>query len=101
MKTTIYCKPIDKGVHSFYLIFGEKEFFLFNQAYRKGVHDFYGKGVRFDEAMKHSRAKHDSAISRTMDKIPMYVKYIEKEFDVTILNRTKKRNTKNNKARCA
>lgn len=28
MKTTIYCKSTDKGVHSFYLIVGANEFFL-------------------------------------------------------------------------
>ena len=37
MKTTIYCRPTAKGVHSFYLMVGTEEFFLFSQAYRKGV----------------------------------------------------------------
>lgn len=50
MKTTIYCKPTDKGVHSFYLIVGTKEFFLFSQAYRNGVAKYYGRGVRIDES---------------------------------------------------
>ena len=101
MKTTVYCKTNAKGIHSFYLVFGGKEFFLFNQAYRKGVDGFYGNGVPFDEALKHSRAKHDAAISRTMDKIPIYVKYIEKEFDVEVLNRTKRRNAQKSKLSCA
>ena len=32
MKTTIYCKPTSKGIHSFYLLIGTEEFFLFSQA---------------------------------------------------------------------
>jgi len=101
MKTTIYCKPTAKGVHSFYLIVGTEEFFLFSQAYRKGVEEYYGRGVRINESMKYSRAHNDSAITRTMDKIPMYVKYIEKEYAIEVLEQTKKRSSQNYRARCA
>ena len=94
MKTTIYCKPTAKGIHSFYLLFGKEEFYLFSQAYRKGVEEYYGKGVRIDESMKYSRAHNDSAITRTMGKIPMYVKYVEKEYDIEVLEQTKKRCSK-------
>lgn len=80
---------------------GTEEFFLFSQAYRKGVEEYYGRGVRIDESMKYSRAYHDSAITRTMDKIPMYVKYIEKEYAIEVLERTKKRSSKNYRMRCA
>lgn len=101
MKTTIYCKPTAKGVHSFYLMVGTEEFFLFSQAYRKGVEEYYGRGVRIDESMKYSRAHNDSAITRTMDKIPMYVKYIEKEYAIEVLEQTKKRSSQNYRMRCA
>ena len=101
MKTTIYCKPTAKGVHSFYLIVGTEEFFLFSQAYRKGVEEYYGRGVRINESMKYSRAHNDSAITRTMDKIPMYVKYIEKEYAIEVLEQTKKRSSTNYRMHCA
>lgn len=101
MKTTIYCKPTAKGIHSFYLMIGNEEFFLFSQAYRKGVEEYYGRGVRIDESMKYSRAHNDSAITRTMDKIPMYVKYIEKEYAIEVLEQTKKRSSQNYRMRCA
>lgn len=39
--------------------------------------------------MKYSRAHNDSAITRTMDKIPMYVRYIEKEYAIEVLEQTK------------
>jgi hypothetical protein len=66
MRTVIYCRPTAKGVHSFYLLTGEEEFFLFNQAYRKGVEKYYGKGVFLNDAMNYSKAHNDSAIIRTM-----------------------------------
>lgn len=62
MKIKIYCKPTDKGVHSFYLVMDNDEFFLFSQAYRKGVEEYYGKGVRIDESMKYSRAHNGVSI---------------------------------------
>ena len=104
MKTIIYCKPTDKGIHSFYLLIGNKEYFLFSQAYRKGVEKYYGKGVHIDESMKYSRAHNDIAITRTMDKIPMYIKYIEREYNVEVLKKTKKTKRKNAqrfRSRCA
>lgn len=101
MKTTIYCKPTDKGVHSFYLTVGNEDFFLFSQDYRKGVEEYYGKGVRIDESMKYSRAHNDSAITRTMDKIPMYIKYVEREYDIEVFERTKRKSAQYLKARCA
>ncbi len=101
MKITIYCKPTEKGIHSFYLTVGTEEFFLFSQAYRKSVEEYYGKGVRINESMKYSRAHNDSAITRTMDKIPMYVKYIEKEYAIEVLEQTKKRRAQNYRVRCA
>ncbi|WP_456028916.1 hypothetical protein [Ruminococcus sp.] len=101
MKTTVYCKPTSKGVHSFYLLIGSEEFFLFSQAYRKGVEEYYGRGVHFDESMNYSKAHNDSAVIRTMKKIPMYVKYVEKEYVIEVLEQTKKRNSQNYRLRCA
>lgn len=100
MKTVVYCKPTEKGIHSFYIVAGTEEFFLFNQAYRRGVEEYFGKGVLINNALDHSKAHKDSAISRTMSKIPMYVRYVEKEYDVAILEKTKKSNH-GYKMRCA
>ena len=102
MKTEIYCKSAAKGIHSFYLLVGGNEYFLFNQAYRKGVDEYYSRGVYIDNAIKHSRAHRDVAISRTMNKLPVYIGYVEKEYGIAVLNKTKKRCADNyNKERCA
>lgn len=92
MKTMIYCETTEKAVHAFYMLNEGEIYYLFSQDYRKGVQDFYHKGVRLDESMDYSKAHKDTAIERTMSKIPMYIKYIEKEFGIEVLEQTKKRN---------
>lgn len=92
MKTMIYCRATAQGIHSFYVVCEGREFFLFSQNYRKGVHSYFNKGVRLDEAYDYSKTNRDSAIIKTMNKLPLYIKYIEREYGITILNQTKIRN---------
>ena len=94
MKNTIYFKTTAKGTHTFYLKSDGKEYFLFTQDYRKGVNDYYKYGVDIDKASDFSKSKLDSAVMRTMSKIFMYVKYIEKEYEIEILRQTVKKNKK-------
>jgi hypothetical protein len=42
--------------------------------------------------MDFSRAKGDSAIIRTMEKLPSHIRYIEREYDIEILRKTARRN---------
>ncbi len=100
MKTTIYCKPTDKGIHSFYLTTGNEEIFLFSQAYRKGVAKFFGQGVRLEDSFNYKKAHFDTAVIKTMDKLPMYLKYVEEESGIEILGKTKRKNSKH-KSKCA
>lgn len=97
MKNTIYCKTTAKGTHTFYLKSNGSEYFLFNQNYRKGVNDYYRYGVSLDNAADYTKSKFDNAVIRTMSKIFMYVKYIEKEYDIEVLKQTIKKNKKFNK----
>lgn len=95
MKDRIYCKWTDCGVHSFYLVASGQEYFLFCQSYRKGVQKYYGNGVSVDAALDFSRAHRDGAIERTMTKLPMYIRYIEKEYEIEVLEQTKRRSARN------
>lgn len=92
MKTKIYCTQTKSDIHSFYLITGEQRYYMFSQNYRTGVHKYFKNGVLLNDAMKHSKTHKDHALIRTMNKIPMYIKYIEKEYDVQILEKTKRKN---------
>ena len=103
MKTMIYCETPENAIHAFYMINEGEKYYLFSQDYRKGVQDFYHKGVRLAESLDYSKAHKDTAIERTMSKIPMYIKYIEKEYGIEVLERTKRRNrySSNNLRICA
>lgn len=92
MMTTVYCVPAAKGVHAFYLKDGEKSFFLFSQNYRKGVQRYFSRGVSVDAATDFSRAHGDSALMRTMSKLPAHIRYVEKEYGIAVLRQTVKRN---------
>lgn len=94
MKTKIYCKTTARDTHSFYLDHQGQRYFLFTQKYRRGVHGYYGKGVPLGEALNFAKAHKDGAIIRTMEKLPMYIKYLEKEYSIEVLEKTKKRNQK-------
>lgn len=91
MKPTIQCRVSDKGEHSFYLETDEGRYFLFCQKYRKGVGDYFRGGVILNNALNFAKSNYDEAIRRTMQKIPMYIKYIEKEYDIIVLEKTRKK----------
>ena len=93
MKSTVYCTLTDKGVHTFYLVAEGQEYYLFRQNYRRGVNNFFRDGVNIDRAIDFSKARHDDALIRTMQKLPMYIKYIEKCYGVEVLRATAKRNS--------
>ena len=94
MKTTIYCEANGKGVHSFYLVMGGKRYELFHQSYRKSVQEFFAGEMTIDKAMDYSRAHRDNAVIRTMSKLPMYIRYVEKEDGIEVLDKTRRRNEK-------
>ena len=91
MTIKIYCQTTAQGMHSFYLKKDNVDYYLFSQNYRRGVHRYYGRSVSFNEAIDFSRSKHDSAILRTMEKIKIYTKYIEKQYSIIVCKRSEKR----------
>ena len=91
MKPQIYCKTTAKGEHSFYLIVDGREYYLFRQAYRRGVHTYFSNGIRLDEVYDISKAHRDDAIIRTLCKLPNHIKYVEQEYGIAILKQTLKK----------
>lgn len=92
MQTKIYCKEQKRGTLSFYLNHMGVDYFLFYQHFKSGTNDYYKNGVSLDEAINYSRGQRNRAVFKTMDKIPMYIKYIEKENNIQVLNKTKAKN---------
>lgn len=101
MKSMIYCKTTRKGIHSFYLVVNGERYLLFNQKYRRGVGRYFRRGVSINQSIDYSKTHNDAALKKTMSKIPMHLRYVEKEFDLQVLEKTKKKSKKSVLAKCA
>ncbi len=97
MNSFIYSKTTDKDRQSFYLVFQNKEYFLFTQKYFRGVKNYFYNKVLLNDALDFARSNHDNALMRTMKKLPLYIKYIEREYGIQVLKSTIKRNEKTKK----
>ena len=93
MEKRIHCVTNQRGIHSFYVSVDGKDYYLFSQEYRKGVSRYFGfGGVTLGQALDFSRSKKDVSIVRTMHKLPMYIKFVEKEYGIEVLTQTVKKN---------
>lgn len=103
MRTTIYCTEAAGDTTSFYLAYGNNVYYLFSQERRKNVEQYFLGGVWLEAATDFAKAHRDTALIRTMDKIPVYIRGVEKEYGIEILEKTKKkhRNAKNGKRQAA
>lgn len=94
MRAMIYCEISKGGSHSFYLSVNGQDYYLFCQDYRKGVNEYFSKGVSLKDSTDCSKTHRDSALLKTMTKIPIYIKYIEKEYGIFVFEQAKKRGCK-------
>ena len=101
MISEIFSKVSETGKQNFYLRVNGKEYYLFSQNYYKSVSDFYGKNITVNRALDFS-ASTGRAVRKTMEKLRAYIPYIEKEFGVSVLNKTKnaRRPKKTVRTRC-
>lgn len=98
MKTFIYCQNKEHGIHTFYLRAEGQTYLLFRQPYHKGVGNYFGSGVSVSEAIDHTKGRRDHTLQKTMTKMPAYIRYLEKEYGIEILEQTKKRNSRQREA---
>ena len=64
---------------------------MFSQKYRRGVKQYFHNKVTLNDALDISRSRRDTALIRTKAKLLMYIKYIEKEYGIVILDNTLKK----------
>lgn len=90
MKPVIHCKNPKHGQLVFYLRAEGEDYFLFTQRYRTCVNSFFARGVSLNEAMNRTKAHGNPLVNRTLDKIYMHVKYIEKEYEIEVYEKSRK-----------
>lgn len=89
MQAKIFCRTVAKGKQSFYVTVAGKRYYLFTQDYRVSNKEFFQNGVGISEINNYSGV-HSTAVKRTLDKLPSYIRYIEKEYGVAIYEKTQK-----------
>ncbi len=90
MKTAkIYCEHKEYAFLDFYVTIGNKRYFLFKQGYRTALEKYFSKGVIIKDAINLTKAKCNEGLAHVMRKFPSYLKYVEKEYGVSILGNKK------------
>ena len=83
-------KP-EKGKTQFFLDHNGNTYYLFQQPYRKSVCAFFERGVVLNDVFNYPRAKRNPRIVKTISKLPYSIHYIESEYGIAVLERTKRR----------
>lgn len=90
-KAQIYC-IVPKGADglNFYLNYDGTSYFLFNQRYRSNAEVYFKTGVPLELALKAVKRGTPENIRNISDKLPSYIRYIEKEYNIQVLDKTNK-----------
>lgn len=89
MRNKVFCRTVEKGVQAFFVEADGRKYFLFRQDFRKGVKRHFEKGVAIDDLGDYSRA--DANVRRTLDKLPIAIRALEKRTGIAVYRRTKNR----------
>lgn len=89
----IICRESDmNGVLNFYAETGTEQYFLFHQKFRRSTYAFYKNGVSIHRVFDFKTAHGNRDIENVIKRLPAQIAYVEKEYNITILKRTAKRN---------
>lgn len=88
MKYYITCTRSDRdGSLMFYAVRGEDRCYLFSRKFCGSVFDYYKNGVDVSRALDYGRAHRNTALISVMNRMLPMIKYAEKYYSVTILDR--------------
>lgn len=90
MQVTVFCKTTAKAMQSFFVKVDGRDYFLFQQDFKKSNKEFFHNGVSVNSINRYSGV-HSMAVKKTLDKLPSYIHYIEKEYNLAIYEKTKKK----------
>ena len=86
---SIYCEPSKSGRLNFFVSTSGEKHYLFSCAYSERTEEHFKGGVFLDNAIDRTRAGGNSGILHVMDKLPSHIRYIEREYGLKILRKTK------------
>lgn len=88
MQAKIYCRPVAKDVHEFYLIAEGEKYYLFEQRFYMSNHNYFKKGVSVDSVGDFSKAN-TITIRNTLEKLPKYLKKVSRRYGIEFARKTK------------
>jgi hypothetical protein len=91
MQNKIYCKTTGHDQISFYIAQNGCEYYLFTQKYKRSAFEYYADGVTVSDALNSRKGTRDVAILKVMTKLPSYIRYIEREYDIIVLDKTQRK----------
>ncbi len=78
LKNKIVIEKTMNNKLNFYWISQYGTFYLFTQKFTKGVYDFFKNGRHMQELRAFKRWDSNPRLDKTVEKIPMYIKYVRK-----------------------
>lgn len=91
-KAFIYCQNSVAGKLSFYLTTPEnREYYLFTQNFNAIVYRVFQNGITLDQALDFSNSKRHLILQKTMEKLPSYIRFLEKEYNFVVLKQSMKK----------
>lgn len=90
MKNYIYCTTTAKGEQTFYLAVQGTKYFLFVQAFRRSNKDVFEQGVSLFDLRK-LKKNCSFSVRHTAEKIPAYIRYVEQEYGVFVMEKTRRK----------
>ena len=90
MNKFIYCKNEGQKNLNFYVKVNSKEYLLFSHYYSTGLKEYYQNGVHVNDIGKAEKC-HNYIVRRIATKLKSYLRYVENEYGVVVLEKTDKR----------
>ena len=88
MKNYIYCTTTAKGKQTFYLMAQGIKYFLFVQKKKKSNKKVFEQGISLFDLRK-LKKHHSYSVRHTAEKIPAHIRYIEQEYNISVMEMTK------------
>ena len=90
MTAKIYCRTTDKGVQTYYLTDGKRDYYLLRTNYRKINTVYFSHGRSIEEVLN-ARRHISNSVQRISVRLITMVKYVENEQGICVLRQTAKK----------
>lgn len=88
MKQKIFIEKKSEQIHFYLKSSALGKMYLFSQRFTKAVYDYFIQERSLNEILGFKKWYHNPRLDKTISKIPMYIRYAEREYGCRITNRS-------------